>query len=159
MMSVNTLSKAEQENLLLKKNAILCLVLGLFFVIDSTHELGGWELSGRWALLYLPVLLLFFYMLYLLLNVSKFSRGVAKRAFWTGRFEDEYAEYLNARGYKFGYGVGFIGLITFSLFADLILADETTALISMELWAQLAAASMLIGYALPVIYGLAKDNE
>ncbi|MBT1064460.1 hypothetical protein KJY73_12800 [Bowmanella sp. Y26] len=159
MMNSNTLSKAEQENLLLKKNAILCLVLGLFFAIDSTNEVWAWELSGGWALLYLPVVLLFFYMIYLLFSVSKFSRGAAKRAFWTGGFDDEYAEFLNVRGYKFGFGIGFIGLITLSLFADLMLTDGIPALMSVALWAQFLAALMLIGYALPVLYGLAKDNE
>jgi len=157
--------KPMDEQSYLMRNALLGVILGAWFLGESLHGYFEQYLQSH-SMISLAVSILggviFISMMVILIKVMKSANKVQKKTFYYGNFEDEYLNYVNAKGYKYAFNfiLIFFFVVYFLSGLDGTVASEVALSISIREFCQLTVGLIFISYALPVLYLLkGADDE
>jgi len=154
-METKELTTPQAEHLFLKRNALLVVILSLFYVFMAVYELlssvdnlalrvGFWIVS----------LFIIVDLIWILIRVSSLASKV-KSAFWFGNYEDEFFNHLNHKAYKYSFNMAIIASFLLMMLSDNSFTtpwlDENTALIIFS--------TLCLSYGVPLLFWLRKGNE
>jgi hypothetical protein len=157
--------KPMDEQSYLMRNALLSVILGTSFVGESIYSHFEQYLQSH-SLINAGVSIIgggiFIGMIVMLIKTLNSANKVLKKTFYYGNFEDEYLNYINAKGYK--YACNFILFFCFVIYilSDFngTVASELMLSTSTREFCQLTVGLIFISYALPVLYLLkGADDE
>jgi|GEM_PF-2783170 len=149
------------EQKYLQSNAILSVALGIYFTA------GIWEwflgdlaqgpvISGIVTFGALAVLIV------ALVYLSKASNGALsfnKKAFWLGRYEDEFLSHINHKGYQYAFNIT-AALLLVAIFLDPWVAlFELTVSYTPQALAKFLIGALFLSYAIPVLCMLRGEDE
>ena len=103
-MNKKNISTPINEQFYLKRKALLCSVLGIFFIVDFIYSYfiqSSVELEWLTFILFIAVIVL---IVIFLKSISKIGRSF----FWIGNFKDEYLNHIHNKGFK--YSLSLVGL-------------------------------------------------
>jgi hypothetical protein len=158
--------KPIDEQNFLKRNALGSLFAGFYFfggffysIMQPYIENNGVSL-WPFALVAIAIIIVLFTSL---IKTLSSGRKVSNDTLYCGNFQDEYLNYINAKGYK--YAANFTGLSLFFVYVLITPFEETflgTAVLSITIreFLDLTIGVLIFSYALPVLYMLkGADDE
>lgn len=140
------------EQIYLKRNALVCIVLGVLFVADSICNHFKLSVELEYFTFILLVASIIFIFLFILSLIK-----VGKSIFLFGNFEDEYFSHIHNTGYKYAFSLISIFLVVVAVTSN-IFPWLTEGLLVRE-FSKFCAGLMFIGYSLPILYLLRGDDE
>jgi hypothetical protein len=150
------------EQNFLKRNALLCLLLGLFFSSDLIYTVFQQQISAVPLLKYSLMLFGFFIfiaMLVMLVRTMDSANKITKETFYYGNFQDEYLNYINAKGYKYAFNFALFYLLS-TYYITSVWGNDLASIINISELSKFSAGIVFISYALPVLYMLnGTDDE
>ncbi len=151
---------ADEQNYL-KRNALLNLILGFFFIGGTSyHYISDFILSSSlfMALSGLLALSTLIGMIVLLTKTISSSKKIQKKMFYYGSFNDEYLNYVNGKGYK--YVFNFITFYFLVVWLGTGISESLLGALTIRQFCELTIGLVFISYAVPVLYLLkGADDE
>ncbi len=147
------------EQIFLKKNALLSILVGLIFLLEPVWLILTPLISEHSQLEIISSIIrltLVLTMLIVFVKTSASVRKAGKNAFWYSNFNDEYLNYVNNKAFKYSFYItaGFIGFYAYlgkhfiTLFNDMPVSDFALFILGLS----------FIGYGLPIIVNLRGED-
>jgi len=159
---VNVLPIDEQNYL--KRNALLCLVLGVLFSFSFFYILFEQDISSmpilENSLLFVGAVI-FISMMVICFKTINSANRVKKDTFYCGNFQDEYLNHVNLKGYKYVFNFVCFYFITIFICTGPTISEaiDFLPLISIRDFCLLTMGLIFISYALPVLYMLKGGDD
>ena len=153
-------STANKELQYLKGSGFLALAIGLFFLTDAVR-IVYFQYNNHSEIINLILnviegLFLLFMVVVLFKNLGAFT-NVASKTAWYGKFDDEYLNHTNMKGYQYAFNLAIITLFI-GMFAGDIWPDETSV-VSLHIFCKTVFAISLLGYSFPVLKSLYDETD
>lgn len=153
-------SASNKEFKFLKGSGFLTLAIGLFFITDSVRvilfEFNDFPGFAENVFHVSEAVFLLATLFVLFKNINVFN-SVPGKTSWLGRFDDEFLNYINMRGYQYAFNLAIITLFI-GMFAGEIW-PEATANINLHIFCKTVFAISLIGYSIPVLRDLYGESS
>ena len=154
----------DEENYL-KYFALFSLVIGTIFISGVLESfISQYFFNESVVTTSLNIIRVFLYisMVVIIFRMSAPANRVLKKTLYWGNFQDEYLNYISAKGYNYAFNFVFLYLVVAYLFIDLFgeFPESISLVQDLQGFCELSAGLMLICYALVVLYLLkGADDE
>lgn len=152
-MNKKNISTPINEQFYLKRKALLCSVLGVFFIADFIYSCfikSSVELEWLTFILFVAVIIL---MAIFLKSMSKIGRSV----FWIGNFKDEYLNHIHNKGYQ--YSLSLVGLFLIAVTITSSIFPMPFATLPLHEFSKFTAGLMFVSYGFPILLLMRGDDE
>jgi hypothetical protein len=155
VMKDKKLTNPQAEHLFLKRNALLLVILGGFYLFQAGYEwLSTFDnVAFRFGFAFVSLIIVLD-LIWILSRVFRLASKV-KSAFWFGNFKDEYFNHLNHKAYKYACNIAGITAFLLMMISDSAFSTpwllENTALITLS--------TLFVGYGVPVLFWLRGHDE
>ena len=140
------------EQIYLKRNALVCIVLGALFIADSIYNHFNSSMELEYLTFTLFITSIIFIFLFLLSLIK-----IGKSVFLLGNFEDEYLNHIHNTGYKYAFSLISIFLVVVAVTSNIF--PKLTENLLVREFSKFSAGLMFISYSLPILYLLRGDDE
>jgi len=151
-MNEGNISTPINEQLFLKRNALVCIVLGIFFLTDFIYNYFNSSIEIEFLNFILFIVSIGFIVMFLM-SANK----IGKNVFLFGNFKDEYLNHIHNTGYK--YSFSFISLFLVVLTITSSLFPKLFSTLPVHEFSKLSAGLMFISYSLPILFLLRGEDE
>ena len=155
-----TTSQPHNEQTFLKRNALLCTLLGMLLIFEALDIFANSNIAHGPlldAFLIIGALALLVTLVVMLFKTLGTSYKISRQAYWFGNFQDEYINHINAMGYKYAFNTvcGALILCYGATRAEWL----DTASSDIGLLCKMGLGIVFLSYSLPVLYLLRGDDE
>ncbi len=146
------MSSPVNEQVYLKRNALVCFVLGILFIADALYNNFTSSVGLKYLTFMFFIAALIFIVMFLLSLIK-----MTKSAWLFGNFEDEYLNHIHNTGYKYAFSFMSFFLVVVSVTVNLFPYLIEGMLV--REFSKFSAGLMFMSYSLPIIYLLRGDDE
>lgn len=159
-MASTSFSRSEAEQSYLKLLAYGQLAFAVMYASDPWYEYLNKLITNNYlkAALIAMAIGLFMYCIFNLYQTCIVGDQISKKAFWSGKFEDEYARYLYSQATLYAMSAAITCLILSSIIFRIPAGKIFLTQLSIDEFVRIILLSMALAYSWP-IFALSRNDD